>query len=532
MSNYLTLVKVQLLSLFGINKALHTKTKKEKSRLVKTAAIGVLVTALLFGVSIFYNFLFAEALKMTGLSFSLLIGAMFAASSLITFMTTVYKTNGTIFGFKDYDIIMSLPIKKSSVIAAKLTFLYIVDLAFVFVAMLPSGIFFGINQGVSFWFYPLYIFAMLFVPLIPMSIGLYLGALITYITSRFKRANYLTIFFYIVFLGGIMALSYSSPSEQQYLDMLTILNSIYPLTKLFVSAVTYPSLPKLFLFLFGSATLSGGLIYLLGIGFERINTAILTKKTGAKYSLSKSNQKGAVSALFKKEIRRFVASPMYVMNSAVGALLTLLFSGYMFFSRGQSSLSSVMPLLIESLPVATFMIPIFLLLILSITTSTTCAISLEGKSFWILKSSPLQTADVLLGKLLVGNVIMLPAALIGAVLTGISFSAGLSYYLFSAAVLVSAVTMTSAFGLWLNLKYPKFDWENELRVIKQSMPVFVNMIFGMLYTTALGVATFFAYKYLGVSGIAAVGAFSVLVSAAVHYLLFTDGVKLYDNIDI
>ena len=44
----------------------------------------------------------------------------------------------------------------------------------------------------------------------------------------------------------------------------------------------------------------------------------------------------------------------------------------------------------------------------------------------------------------------------------------------------------SAFGLFVNLKFPRFDWKSEMEVVKNSIPTFICMFGGMI----LGIAPF------------------------------------------
>lgn len=110
MINVWRLTKLQLLSSFGLNQALHTK---DPARRRKALLISLLVIAgiLMIGaVSFGYSFMMAKSFEQLG-RMELLLAVMMTVTSLVSFFTTVYKASGVLFSYKDYDMIMSLPVK-------------------------------------------------------------------------------------------------------------------------------------------------------------------------------------------------------------------------------------------------------------------------------------------------------------------------------------------------------------------------------------------------------------------------------------
>ena len=51
-----------------------------------------------------------------------------AITGLITLFFTALKTNGVLFAYKEYDMVMSLPVKTSSVIASRFLTMYVLNL--------------------------------------------------------------------------------------------------------------------------------------------------------------------------------------------------------------------------------------------------------------------------------------------------------------------------------------------------------------------------------------------------------------------
>jgi len=531
MNNFFILTKIQLYSLFGINKALHSKESSDKKKLIKTALIMVGMSLLFIGMSVFYSIMFAEAIKVGRLSFVLLPGAMFALGCFLTIINTVYKANGTIFGFKDFDILMSLPIKKSHIILSKINFLYLLDFLTVAVLMIPAGIIYGIYSNAALMYYFYLIITMPFIAVIPLIVGLFFGAIITFITSRLKKSNILSLILYMAFFIGIMFLAYGgNSSTDAYLSMLKKMNKIYPLTTFYISATCDGNILYSVLFIVGSLVLGVIFLYLMGINYLKINTAIITKSTGAKYNMQSIKKSSPLRALYSKEIKRFFALPMYVMNSGIGAIMAIIISVIALVSMNGETMESFRVLL-SGMPIIAFALPIAIALILTLSVTTNCSVSLEGKNMWILKSSPIRTKDILLAKLMVSYTAILPLGLISSVLLGIAFKIGIIYHIYSLLMIIFLVAFSSALGLIINLLYVKLEWASEIVVIKQSAAVLMFMLFDMLFTVAVGFGAYFLLVYLQDLGAVLLMLVILLMSIGINYILFKWGSKKFESIN-
>ena len=144
MSKCWLLLKVQLLGLFNINRTFHTNNKKEKRQLISMGALMLFVVVIMVG----YSAGMAVACAYFGRADALppLILLVCAACTLII---TFLKSNGVLFGFRDYDMVMSLPVKSWEVIISRLLSVYAMNLLISGVIMLPAIIVYGVTYSVS-----------------------------------------------------------------------------------------------------------------------------------------------------------------------------------------------------------------------------------------------------------------------------------------------------------------------------------------------------------------------------------------------
>ena len=120
---------------------------------------------------------------------------------------------------------------------------------------------------------------------------------------------------------------------------------------------------------------------------------------------------------------------------------------------------------------------------------TSSAISLEGKEWWIIKSLPVKTKDLLDSKLLLNLSIILPFWLVSEVLFIIALKPDVMELFWLMVIPIVMIVFCCVFGLAVNLKMPVFDWENEVAVIKQSASSFIGGILGFLIVLLCAVPT-------------------------------------------
>ncbi|HOE15426.1 MAG TPA: hypothetical protein PLH82_01915, partial [Candidatus Paceibacterota bacterium] len=168
--------------------------------------------------------------------------------------------------------------------------------------------------------------------------------------------------------------------------------------------------------------------------------------------------------------------------------------------------------------------------IITITSTTSCTISLEGKQFWIIKSAPVKTENVFIAKALINIVSALPFLLIAIVLAIFLVKFSLIQILIYATVVLLGLLLITNLGLLINLFLPKMVWDQEVKVVKQSASVVVLMLLSFI----LDVLLFGASIIVGVLssvffGIMTFIILSVIINIIVIVLLNTVGKNKYER---
>ena len=159
---------------------------------------------------------------------------------------------------------------------------------------------------------------------------------------------------------------------------------------------------------------------------------------------------------------------------------------------------------------------------------TSCSISLEGKELWILKANPISSKDVFLAKLLVNVALYSVPVLATSIL--LCSQIGFEYFVYVFLILIFITLLSSVIGLYSNLLLPKFEYESEMQVVKQSAAVLVSMGLNTLMVLAnIGLVILLKPN----SEIAIFGLITIvfgLMTVIWSVVLATHGKKLYHNL--
>lgn len=482
MKQVLTLSRVQLQNLFGINELRYTKDKKKKATFVLLAVAYLLVILMLVGyigsMSFGFHYLgMGEIVPMY----------LYTLLSLVMLVLSFFKAGSVLFSMKSYDIMVSLPVTKSAILISRFVTMYVTNLLFALIVMLPGlavHIYFA-APGLSFYFISIPV--VLFSPLLPLTISSILGALIKGISSRMKRKNLVEVLLTMLLIVVVMAGGFSMGEEAEAMDMEAIkellsmvteeLGGIFPPALWYHNALQGNTL-QFFLLLLVPALIFFSFVWILSMKFQEICTGLNATYAKHNYKLETLKAEHVRMSLFKKEMKLYFSSSLYVTNTIIGYVLALILAAAVAV-LGVEALAEYLDAP-AYVPLVRQILPFILSLPLCMTSASACAISMEGKTFWQLQVLPVKAKDVYDGKLLWNLALSAPFYVVSVVLLLIgakpSFMTALHYILIPLICLLFTIVL----GLASNLRFPVLNWDNEARVVKQGAAVLVSMLTGMI----------------------------------------------------
>ena len=474
----LTLSRIQLKNLFGINEMRYTKDKKKKLTFLGLAFCYLLIILVVFA----YIGSMSYALHFLGMG-EIVPMYLYTILSLVMLILSFFKAGSILFSMKSYDIMVSLPVTKSAILISRFVTMYVTNLLFAILVMLPGiavHIWFA-KPGISF--YLISIPVILFAPLLPLTISSILGALIKGISSRMKKKSLVETLLTIALVVAFMLGGVSMGEEAETMDLEAIrellgvitteLGGIFPPALWYHNALHGKSVQ--FLLLLGLPTLIFFLfVWLLSKKFQEICTGLNATYAKHNYELKELKAEHILISLFKKEAKMYFSSSLYVTNTIIGYVLALLLAGAVGFMGIEPlaeylGAASYAPLVRQILPFV-FTLP------LCMTSATSCAISMEGKTFWQLQVLPVKARDVYNGKLLWNLALASPFYVVSVVLLLIGAKPDVATALHYVIIPPIFLLFTSVLGLASNLRFPVLNWDTEARVVKQSAAVLVSML--------------------------------------------------------
>lgn len=210
--------------------------------------------------------------------------------------------------------------------ASRLLMLYGVNLAFTLLTMVPAWVVYAVFAAPP-WFYTLYfLLALLAIPLVPLIVAAVIGTFLALVSSRFKRSSLVNLLVSLALVCGVVVASTMAQTlVENFADIgqavMDAVGRAYVLAPLFVRAVCRGDVGALALFLAVSAALFAGFCALTAWRFRRWNSRLTAGRASSGYRLRAMKTATPLAALFRKEWRRYMASPLYVMNTAIGMLL-------------------------------------------------------------------------------------------------------------------------------------------------------------------------------------------------------------------
>ena len=119
-SKRMLLLKTLLKSTSMRNRIAHSSDKKIRNKAIG-GFVGLLCLYALIGV---YSLLLCVGYGSIGIAGGIPVICA-AVVSVVAFFLTTFKTNGYLFHFKEYDMLMSLPLKERTVAADKFLYMYL-----------------------------------------------------------------------------------------------------------------------------------------------------------------------------------------------------------------------------------------------------------------------------------------------------------------------------------------------------------------------------------------------------------------------
>ena len=417
---------------------------------------------------------------------------------------SVFSTYSSLYLSKDNDLLLSMPIPVRCVMASRLLGVYLLGLMYAAVVIVPGVIVYWLTAPAVVGG----VLTVLLVSVIVMVLSCLLGWVVARISLKLKNKSFITVLLSLLFLAAYYFVYYKA----QALITLLVENAAVYGMKIRGSAYL--------LYLFGSvgagdwlamgivtvtqAALLALTLWGIARSFLKIATATGSVKK-VRFEHRAVRAQSVQRALFDKELRRFTASPNYMLNCGLGILM-LPVAGIVLLIKGGALGRMLADVFSGNVDVVPVLMCAAVCLLASMNDMAAPAVSLEGRNLWLVQSLPVVPWQALRAKLdvqlvLTGVPVLFCALCMVIVLPGSALEKTLLVIVALLYTLLSALA-----ALALGLKMPNLTWTNETTPIKQSGCVMLALFVNWAYAIALGGLYFLCGRYLSAAAYLALAA--------------------------
>lgn len=518
------LLKTMLLSTSLRNIYKHTTDKKKRRKII-ASYIGIFC---LYAMIVGYSFSMCVGYGMIGL-IDAVPGICAIGVSTLAFIFTFFRTNGYLFNFKEYDMLMALPFEAGTVAGCKFLYMYIKSLPWYLSLSFAMLMGYGIYAHPPFVVYIIWVVLSFVLPLIPMLISVFFGFIIAKISSRFKKNNAIqTIltFMFIIFCFSfryIVDALFKNGKVEETLEKIDEMNekvgNVYLPVGWFVNAITKQGISDILLLIGVSVILFSIVFNIVGKSYRRINSALTSHVVRRDYKMTKQKKNSVVNAIAFKEFRRLTGSTVYMTNAAMGEVLAFLL-GVVTLVIG---FDKIVKMVTQDAPFDSSIlqpaIPFIIYFFIGMVATTVCSPSLEGKNYWIIQSLPIPKKKIYQGKMLFNMYLTVPFMLFAIICMSISAKVPVINMILYMILGVALCAFSTAWGCVCGIKFMRLDWENEVEVIKQSAGVALYMFPNMFVVMGLVVLVVFLGTFIDHKVIALVFIMITSVLAGLCYYI-------------
>lgn len=412
---------------------------------------------------------------------------------------------------RDSAFIASLPVRSRTVLAAKLTQIWLSETAVSAVFILPASILYYIRVGADALFFLRVLLVWPALSVLPIVIVSFLSTLLIRLSALWKHREMVVtvggivlMVAYFIVCFGMGNITGSAGDGNEMLTQFFKNNSdrIESMSRFFPPAGwaarglggDWGQLALLLAVCIAAAAFT---VWVLGYSYRRLSLMQSETPTAARKGRVKTSFAGGtqLKACVQREIRQILRVPSYATNALPSAFMPILMSGVMAFSMSRAfsqegtTLTGALKDLNGGLILA--ILTAVLTFMAGLNPALATAVTREGRGHDFLTSLPVDPRVYIRAKMIVG----FGLSTIGAVGAGILLVVLMPTFAVQ-IVLAMVLSLLFCYGtgtitLSHDIRHPKLNWLTEQEAIKQSMGSLIGFLISWGILAALAILSYF-----------------------------------------
>ncbi|MCI5868151.1 MAG: hypothetical protein MR224_01370 [Dorea sp.] len=528
-----TLFKKQMMELFSF---FWQDKKKNKNRTGIQLVLSVSMYLVLFGiVSVMFYFLAAtlcEPLvmaKMDWLYFALtgVLGVVLGAFG------SVFNTFASLYSAKDNSLLLVMPIRPSKILTSRLLGVYAMGLMYELLVMIPVLLKYYMVAEPGFFVVLCTLLVTWLLSVFVLTLSAVLGWGVALISAKTKHKSIIAVVLSLVFIAAYYYL---------YMKAAGMLREIISnpqmagealngkLSPLYHIGMAADGNGKSLLLFAGMVLLLFAVVY--GVLAKSYRKILITNKgeTKAQYKEKFTSAGSIESALLKKEFRRFLGSPNYMLNCGLG-IIFMVIAAVALVVKADTVTGFVTLFFVGYEDLIPLVAAGALGMVAAMNDMTAPSVSLEGKNLWILQVFPVTGVQALMAKIKMQLILTYVPAAILLLGMEIVLKRPIVEFVLIALATVGFILFMALFGLTMNLKFPNLTWTSEIIPIKQSMGVTITLFGGWAVIVALAAGYYLLQNVMSpIVYLACVAAVLLIAAMGLLYWIRTKGAQIFETL--
>lgn len=529
MNKLFRLVRVNLNVDLGLS-ALRLAARRNKRKLLEMLGVALAFLVGIGSLMVVYS-MFLKGLYQAGTMLGqpeVVLTMAYLGGQMMVFVFGIFYVISTFYFSEDLNLLVPLPLYPYQILGSKLINIMLYEYITLVPLLLPALVIYGQGKGVGVWLKGLGV--ILLSPVLPLTLATLIAVVLMRVVNLRKRKDLLTIVGGFLSIILILALNLffnnrlGNMNQEQLMTFLTegmgLINAIgrsFPPSIWATFAISQGGNAGLLYFLLLLGTSLGLFLFLLWLSNQIFFKGLLAgqEERRNKQKISKDEmtrryqrQSSPVIALFWREWKLLMRTPVYVLNAMAGVIIGPLMILLTRFSGNSQDMEQVLKLLQGTGFYFVLGGALIITFINGINVVSSTAISREGSSFWISKMIPVAPRDQVRAKALHGLVVALMG--IGTTLLTIFVTLPVSWLeLLGMGALGFLGSAASVYiGLMIDVYRPKLEWTNPQQAVKQNLNVFFEML-ALFLVLGAGFGLFRLLVLLGSSDAVIYGVFTV-----------------------
>ena len=495
--NVFSLTKIELINYLGINEMRYSKDSAVRKNK------GFLFGTIIFLLVVLAGYIAGQSVGMSMMGLTEFIPVIYFASAFIANLCMgIYKAKETIYREKDLDQMSSFPVSGVSVVASRVFRMYIDNLLLGLGIIVPAMIVYGIKAGAGLGSYVSLIPMCIILPMLPSAIAAWVGIVFAAAIARNRHKVLTEVILGLVLVFGSFIISglisakagvgtpgasahkeeinaeISAEFSAMINERMTELEGAFPPIRMIGNIMKSEDLPGLLIYALISIAVLALTVIIIGKNFFSISRGLFNTQDHREYTMEGMKKKSVMTALIKKEAARYFSSGIYVTNTIIGLIMGVAFAVALGFFDIETIISSAGNIPIDmNFDAGIGFIIAMMFGLISISASS---VSMEGKNWWIVRTLPIGSREVLGAKLLFNLIVVVPFYILSELIMVFTVKCSLMGRLWLIIIPAVGILYSVLLGLFMNIKLPKFNWEKDLDVVKQSAAVGFSLLGGLV----------------------------------------------------